>query len=450
MPKDTDVRIRSVRYDFESHRYRTPLKFGGVPTDHCVLLNATIRVERRGGQTAEGFGSMPLGNVWSFPPRFVPVDQSLQAMKRLAAEVAAVAGACTEWGHPLELARRMLPDCLARAEELSRAMRLAVPIPKLCSLVVISPFDAALHDAYGKVHNINSYNALGRAFVSTDLSAYLDERFKNKYLDAYVARVPKATMPLYHLVGALDPLTEADIPQRLGDGLPETLSEWIVAEGLTHLKIKMNGNDLVWDVQRVLAVDRVAGEAQSRRGVREWFYSVDFNEQCPNVDYLMGFFRKIEEAAPAALQRIQYVEQPTDRDLKAHPENRVHEAAKVRPVVIDESLTDYESLLLARDQGYSGVALKACKGITEALLMAAAAQEFKMFVCVQDLTCPGASFLQSAELAARVPAAAAIEGNARQFVPSANKEWAKLYPGLFVIRDGLVQTGSLTKPGLGH
>ena len=30
-------------------------------------------------------------------------------------------------------------------------------------------------------------------------------------------------MPLYHLVGALDPLADSDINQRLDDGLPETL-----------------------------------------------------------------------------------------------------------------------------------------------------------------------------------------------------------------------------------
>jgi hypothetical protein len=68
----------------------------------------------------------------------------------------------------------------------------------------------------------------------------------------------------------------------------------------------------------------------------------------------------------------------------------MHEAAKIKPVVIDESLVDLESLLLAREQGYSGVALKACKGHTEALLMGAAAQKYQLFLCVQDLTCIGA------------------------------------------------------------
>ena len=68
-------------------------------------------------------------------------------------------------------------------------------------------------------------------------------------------------MPLYHLVGALDPLTAADVKQPVGDGLPETLAEWIPADGLTHLKIKLNGDDLGWDVDRVFGVDRVAGRA---------------------------------------------------------------------------------------------------------------------------------------------------------------------------------------------
>ena len=89
----------------------------------------------------------------------------------------------------------------------------------------------------------------------------------------------------------------------------------------------------------------------------------------------------------------------------------MHEASKLRPVVVDESLTDLESLLLAREMGYTGVALKACKGQTHAMLLAAAAQKFGMFLCVQDLTCPGASLIHSAGIAARVPGNAGIEAN---------------------------------------
>src|SRR5437879_5750060 len=97
----------------------------------------------------------------------------------------------------------------------------------------------------------------------------------------------------------------------------------------------------------------------------------------------------------------------------------MHEAAKLRPVVIDESLTGLDRLVLAREMGYTGVALKACKGQSQALLMAAAAQKYKMFRCVQDLTCPGASLVHSVGLAAHVPGVTAVEANARQYMPMA-------------------------------
>ena len=99
--------------------------------------------------------------------------------------------------------------------------------------------------------------------------------------------------------------------------------------------------------------------------------------------------------------------------------------------------------------GYSGVALKACKGQREALLMGAAAQKYGMFLCVQDLTCPGASFLHSASLAARIPTVAAIEGNGRQYCPSGNEGWTQRYPSMFQISDGTVGTAVLAGPGLG-
>jgi hypothetical protein len=128
----------------------------------------------------------------------------------------------------------------------------------------------------------------------------------------------------------------------------------------------------------------------------------------------------------------------------------MHEAAKLKPVVIDESLVNLESLQLAREQGYSGVALKACKGHSEALLMGAAAQKYGLFLCVQDLTCPGASFLHSCTLSARIPKVAAVEGNARQYCPAANERWAGRYPGLFKITDGMLDTAKLDGPGLGY
>jgi L-alanine-DL-glutamate epimerase-like enolase superfamily enzyme len=352
-------------------------------------------------------------------------------------------------GHPLDIPRELAGEHAAIADSVVKQHDLAEPMPKLAELVAASPFEAAIHDAYGKTLGANSYNLLGPELVHYDLSHYLTAEFAGEYLDRYTLRKPKEKMPLYHLVGALDPLVEGDINQRLNDGLPETLGEWIVTDGLTHLKIKLNGDDLAWDVERVVNVERVAAEAQGSLGVTTWHYSLDFNEKCANVEYLLDFLKQLEQRAPAALARVQYIEQPTHRDLKKHPENKMHKAAAIKPVVIDESLVDLESLQLAREQGYSGVALKACKGHTEALLMGAAAQKYKMFLCVQDLSCPGYSFLHSASIAARIPTIAAIEGNSRQYCPEGNRTWGELYPSMFHIHDGTVGTGVLTGNGLG-
>jgi len=102
----------------------------------------------------------------------------------------------------------------------------------------------------------------------------------------------------------------------------------------------------------------------------------------------------------------------------------------------------------ARELGYSGVALKACKGIGPSLLMAAACRRDKLFLCVQDLTCPGLSLLASTSLAAWL-GAEAIEANARQFCPKANAECAKKRPEVFTIRDGRVHTDGFAGKGLG-
>ncbi|MDP6380464.1 MAG: hypothetical protein QF662_03875, partial [Phycisphaerae bacterium] len=363
------MKICAVAIDFEDYDYRTPIKFGGRALVKATLLNVRLRSEVAGVE-AEGFGSMPLGNIWSWPSDTLGYDDTLGAMRLHAEKIRHIAAEFAGSGHPVEMACRMEDEWIESGCGAARELGLAEPMPRLCALVTASAFDAALHDAYGKALGKNVYDCYGPEHMDRDLSAYLDDRFANEYLDRYTLRRPKETMPLYHLVGALDPLTADDVKEPVGDGLPETLGEWIRRDGLTHLKIKLNGDNIDWDVDRVAAVDRVAEEVQSERGVEEWFYSLDFNERCKNVEYLLKFLRLVEEKAPLALGRAQYIEQPTARDLKANPENRMHRVAEIKPVVIDESLVDYESLLAARELGYSGVALKACKGQSQALLMA--------------------------------------------------------------------------------
>jgi L-alanine-DL-glutamate epimerase-like enolase superfamily enzyme len=449
IPRRTDARIEELNTSFENFTYRTPYKFGGKEVDRVTVLNVRCRLALKSGKSAEGFASMPLGNVWSFPAPGLPYEATLDAMKVLAEWIAVITRNFKEYAHPLDINHQLEPEYLKAAVQTTKQLNLSVPIPKLCTLVTASPIDAALHDAFGKLHNRSSFAVLGKDFVRHDLSHYLNAKFRFEYLDRYVSAQPVKQIRLYHSVGASDPLTAREVTKPVRDGLPESLDAWIPYSGVTAIKIKLNGNDLAWDAERVASIHKVATEAQAKRGVTSWIYSLDFNERCPNVQYLMSFERKLDAEAGDAFRRVQYIEQPTARDLAKDKANTMFEAAKLRPVVIDESLTGLDTLLLAREMGYTGVALKACKGQSQTLLMAAAAMKFNMFRCVQDLTCPGAALVQSAAIASHIPGVTALEANAREYVPSANKGWEKRYPGIFNVRNGYLDTSTLTGPGLG-
>ena len=109
-------------------------------------------------------------------------------------------------------------------ELLARPLPAVFPesMPALAKLVVASPFDAALHDAFGKLLGLNCYRTYGPEFLEHDLGHYLGAEFAGERLSDYVLTEPKPRMPLYHLVGALDPLTPQDVVARSATGCPNT------------------------------------------------------------------------------------------------------------------------------------------------------------------------------------------------------------------------------------
>lgn len=422
------------------------MKFGGRVVEDVCVLRTEVLVTRRGTKKkVKGIGEMTMGNAWAWPSK-IPAKITLKLMLELANRLIERVQAAELCGDPLQIGRSIAELRDQVTEELVQEFKIAESIPKLAAMVAASPLEAAVHDAYGRVLGANSFECMTGDYLNEDLSAYLGEEFIGKYPGDFLASEPKSTMPLYHLVGALDPLSQADLNDRVEDGHPETLEEWLHQDGITHLKIKLAGNNIDWDVGRIVEVTRICEIVGSERN---WKLSFDFNEQCPNEDYVLDLLERIERLSKLSFDRLQYIEQPTPRDLTERTEMTVHRIARIRPVVIDESLTGPESLKLARQRGYTGLALKACKGQSESLLMGAAGAHYKMFTCVQDLTCIGGSFLHSAAIASRFPGVAAIEGNGRQYCPIGNEAYMKDYAPMFRVRYGTVPTELLDGPGIG-
>src|SRR5437879_8288336 len=121
-----------------------------------------------------------------------------------AGRIATTTGHCPEPGHPIDINPALEPAYPRAAAEVTRDRQLAEPIPPLATLVVASPFDAAIHDAYGKLHGLNCYHTYGRDILPHNLDHYLGPDFRGRHLAEFVRREPEPRLPLYHLVGAVE------------------------------------------------------------------------------------------------------------------------------------------------------------------------------------------------------------------------------------------------------
>ena len=91
-------------------------------------------------------------------------------MKHLAERIRKITERYTEAGHPIDINYALEPEYLKAATEVSQAMHLDQPIPKLCTIVTASPFDAAIHDAFGKAQGLNCYEPMVRNLCANDLA----------------------------------------------------------------------------------------------------------------------------------------------------------------------------------------------------------------------------------------------------------------------------------------
>ena len=427
--------------------YRSPLKFGGrVVKDVTVFRVALSLEDQNTKKKAHGIGEMTMGTAWAWPSTSLSPEMALKTVIVLAERIIAAATSLLADQHPLHLASQIKPIAKRLAEELAASMKLTEAIPDLAIALAVSPLDIALHDAYGRLHSKSSFDCFTHEHVGTDLSHFLGEEFLGKDFSEIIAPKTAPTLFLYHLVGSLDPLSKDDLNRKIDDGLPETLEDWIRSQQLSHLKIKLTGKELDADVGRVVEIDRIASRAFP---TKPFSYSLDFNEACENEDYVIDFLERLERLNREAVPKIHYIEQPMGRDLRLRKEVTMHRVSRLKPVVIDESLTDLDMLRFAKQQGYSGIAVKACKGISDSILLSAAAKQWGMKIYVQDLTCIGGSFMASASLASRIQGVTAVEGNGRQYCPAGNKDWESLYRPMFKILGGVVPTELLSGVGMG-
>jgi len=326
----------------------------------------------------------------------------------------------------------------------------AEPIPWLAALVCFSPFDLALHDAFGKLVGRPTFETFTPEFLTRDLATWLKPArgagvsFASCFPAEFLRPRRLDSLRAWHLVGGLDPLDAQDLtgtePQ---DGYPVLLADWIRTDGLKCLKIKLRGNDAEWDFARIV---RVGGLAVAH--AVEWL-SVDFNCTVRDPAYVNAILDRLRDEHPRLCGMVLYVEQPFPYDLELHRID-VHSVAARKPLFLDESAHDWQMVRLGRELGWTGVALKTCKTLTGALLSACWAQAHGMTLMVQDLTNPMLAQIPHLLLAAHVETIMGVETNSMQFYPAASRAEAAVHPGVYRRRHGSVDLSSVGGPGLGY
>ena len=222
------------------------------------------------------------------------------------------------------------------------------------------------------------------------------------------------------------------------------LGPWIRDRGYRCFKIKIFGRNNADDVARTVEVYR----AVKRLGAKDPQLSVDTNEANPDAESVRDYYQRLKAADAEAFDALLYFEQPTGRDITVY-RYQWRPVAALKPVVLDEGLTSLELMHEALAQGWSGFALKTCKGHSFALTAAAWANERKMVLSFQDLTNPGLSLIHAAWFSAHVPTLNDVELNSPQFTPAANAPWLPRLKELFAPTDGMHHLPDRPLVGLG-
>ena len=417
---DLKTEIVDADVAFIPRKLKTPLHLSSGTITELTEALAVVTV-RVAGSEARGRGSIYLSDVWAWPDRELTHefrDEALRGFcKRIAGELYARCGGVP--AHPLVLGMRLHESVASEPSP-----------PILARAMCASPFDAGIHDAVGIAAGVSAFG-----FYAGDMPfPEVDGFFSGGGACAAIQRLfqpPRSRLPAWWVVGS-------------SDELETELKRVISKRGYRCFKLKIMGRDNAADAARTVEVYRAA----RGHGDTDPALTVDSNEANPDAESVLDYLERLRAVDGRAFRALKYLEQPTGRDILLHPQDW-RAVTRLKPVFLDEGLTSLSLLEEAKRQGWSGLALKTCKGHSFALVAAAWARENGMRLALQDLTNPGLSAIHAALFASHVPMVNGVEINSPQYTPDANAEWLPRLAGIFQPANGLHRLDSPETVGLG-
>ena len=159
MPRPTDIRPVAISLYFLPIKTRVPLKFGPEITTEvtCARVKMTVADSQRPARRRLGRDAAVRPVGLAEPAQLRGASQALRGLC-LGSPRHGSANRI-EPGHPMEVGHRFLEDVLPElTTKFNQTERPATePVPWLAALVCASAFDLALHDAYGVLHGVPTY-----------------------------------------------------------------------------------------------------------------------------------------------------------------------------------------------------------------------------------------------------------------------------------------------------
>ncbi|MBX5200088.1 mandelate racemase [Rhizobium sp. NZLR1] len=442
----TAPRIRIIEIDaFERDiRLRLPFRFGAATLEKAPQAFIRVRVEDEKGRTAIGGAAEMMVPKWfDKNPVLTPaenVDQ-LRASIRAAAAASLEASVATTLFtaarvNEIETIRRLPGNPLAAGFGPSLIARAA--LDAYCRLAGISFFDAVRRNLIG----IGGHTLPGDIDAGTVSATLADLR-------------PAGSISARHTIGLVDPITEGDIADPVGDSLPQSLEAVVAHYGNRWFKIKLSGG-IDADLDRLTRIAAVLDRMPDYR------VTFDGNEQFGAAEQLAALLARIEATPRLARLRaaITFVEQPFSRAITM--ETPLGDLAARLPFLIDESDDGDGAFARARGLGYTGVSSKTCKGIYRSLMKAIRIRTGTgpgLFLSGEDLTCQAGLAVQQDLALVSLLGLSHVERNGHHYVagmqgaPQAEKaRFAAAHPDLYEqgatgpllsIRDGRIAIASL-------
>jgi len=329
---------------------RIPFEYG--VTTLRTVPHAVLRVELADGTV--GLSACNLAPKWFAKDETETVAEDLAALKSVVLAAGEGAAALDPAPSTFAFWRRLADRQKSWAGDDHPALRWHMGV----ALV-----ERAVVDAVCRRAGVTFQEAVTAGLFGIDLGALYDPLAGMAPADLLPSE-PARPIRVRHTVGAADPLTPAEVEDPVDDDLPHALSECIERYGLTHFKLKVEG-DPERDADRLRAVAEVLEPR-----VADPLLTLDANEGYGSIADLASLWERIRDdpALDVVADGLAAIEQPFPREFALS--DRVGEALSGwdgPPVIIDESDAEVGDLSRALDLGYAGTSVKSCKGVCKSI-----------------------------------------------------------------------------------